>query len=62
MAHLVATDGYKEVGYEYINIDDCWLEKERDSKGKLVADKDRFPSGMKSLADYVRSTKIQYTA
>jgi len=37
-------------------IDDCWLERERDENGDLVADKERFPSGMKALADYVRKT------
>lgn len=46
--------GYLEAGYEYIIIDDCWSEKQRDDKGRLVADMERFPSGMKYLADYVR--------
>jgi len=56
MADLVVSEGYKDVGYEYINVDDCWLEKERDYKGRLVPDRQRFPSGMRALADYV-STK-----
>ena len=50
--HLVA-DGYKDVGYEYVNVDDCWPAKERDSKGQLQGDPQRFPSGIKKLADYV---------
>lgn len=51
--HIVA-DGYKEAGYEYVIIDDCWMEKERDPVTKeLVPDRKRFPSGMKALADYV---------
>ena len=54
MADIMAKDGYAAVGYEYVNIDDCWLEKERDSDGKLVPDKKRFPHGMKNLSDYVR--------
>ena len=32
---------------------DCWMEKSRDSAGRLQADKKRFPSGIKALADYV---------
>lgn len=46
--------GYKDAGYEYVIIDDCWLEMERDPVTKeLVPDRKRFPSGMKALADYV---------
>jgi hypothetical protein len=29
------------------------MEKTRDSEGRLQADKKRFPSGIKALADYV---------
>lgn len=54
MADLVVSEGYAAVGYEYINIDDCWLEKSRGQNGELVADKRRFPRGIKDLADYVR--------
>lgn len=53
MADLVVTEGYAAVGYEYINVDDCWLEKTRGSHGELVPDRKRFPRGMKSLSDYV---------
>lgn len=53
MTDIVVAEGYAAVGYEYINVDDCWLEKERDSNGQLVPDRERFPYGMKSLADYV---------
>lgn len=54
MTDLLITEGYASVGYEYINVDDCWLEKTRSSTGRLVPDRKRFPSGMKALADYVR--------
>ena len=53
MADHIVADGYKDVGYEYVNIDDCWLAKERDSSGRLQADPERFPNGIKALADYV---------
>lgn len=53
MTDIVVAEGYAAVGYEYINVDDCWLEKERDLRGQLVPDRERFPYGMKSLADYV---------
>jgi hypothetical protein len=54
MADLMVSEGYLNLGYEYINIDDCWMSKERDANGNLQADPERFPSGIKALADYVR--------
>lgn len=53
MADLMVSEGFKDVGYEFVNIDDCWPEMERDSNGRLVADRKRFPSGIKALAKYV---------
>lgn len=58
MTDLLVSEGYASAGYEYINVDDCWPERERDSRGKLVPDRDRFPYGMKSLSDYVSSLLI----
>lgn len=53
----MVNEGYKDAGYEYLIIDDCWLEKERDNvTNKLVPDKKRFPNGMKAVADYVSKT------
>ena len=54
MADRMAADGFREAGYEYVIIDDCWLDKSRDSRGRLQPDPERFPSGIKALADYVR--------
>lgn len=53
MADIIVAEGYAAVGYEYVNVDDCWLEKDRDVNGQLVPDRQRFPYGMKSLANYV---------
>lgn len=53
MADLVVSEGYADLGYEYINIDDCWLEKERSYSGHLVPDRERFPYGIKDLSNYV---------
>lgn len=55
---VLVDEGYLDAGYEYIIIDDCWLEKERDNAtGKLVEDRERFPSGLNSLANYVSYLK-----
>lgn len=55
MADLLVSEGYAAAGYEYVNVDDCWLEKSRGSRGELVADRRRFPNGMKALGQYVSS-------
>lgn len=53
MADVMVKDGWKEAGYEFVCIDDCWPSHERDAQGRLQADPKRFPSGIKKLADYV---------
>ncbi|XP_039346578.1 alpha-N-acetylgalactosaminidase-like isoform X4 [Mauremys reevesii] len=60
MADKMAEDGWKELGYEYVNLDDCWSAKERDSQGRLQPDPDRFPSGIKALADYIHSKGLKF--
>ena len=51
-ADEMVSTGMRDAGYQYIVIDDCWQIK-RDSMGFIVADPERFPSGIKALADYV---------
>ena len=58
MADAMVASGLKDAGYEYINIDDCW-HGERDKDGKIQVNKERFPSGMKALADYVHSKGLK---
>jgi alpha-galactosidase len=55
---MVAT-GMKDAGYQYIVIDDCWQVR-RDAAGRIEADSERFPSGMKALADYVHSKGLKF--
>ena len=52
--------GLSALGYEYIVIDDCWSLKERDENGRLVADPEKFPNGMKAVADYVHSKGLKF--
>ena len=35
MADLIVAEGYHDVGYTYINVDDCWLAHTRDRRGRL---------------------------
>ena len=50
---MMVKKGYLSAGYEYIIVDDCWLAHKRDDGGQLQPDPERFPSGIKSLADHV---------
>ena len=52
--------GLKDCGYEYVVIDDCWSLRKRDENGRIVPDPEKFPSGMKALADYVHSKGLKF--
>ncbi|MEO8747046.1 MAG: glycoside hydrolase family 27 protein [Rhodanobacter sp.] len=52
-ADAMVTSGMKDAGYAYVNIDDCWLLKQRGPHGELVADPEKFPQGIAAVADYV---------
>ena len=58
-ADAVVASGMKDAGYRYVVIDDCWQVK-RDADGTIVADPERFPSGIRALADYVHSKGLLF--
>jgi alpha-galactosidase len=57
-ADAMVSSGMRDAGYHYVNIDDCW-HGERDADGFIQPDPERFPSGMKVLADYVHSKGLK---
>jgi len=58
-ADAMVSSGMRDAGYRYIVIDDCW-QVSRDANGALVADPQRFPHGIKALADYVHSKGLRF--
>jgi alpha-galactosidase len=58
-ADAMVESGMKDAGYEYVVIDDCW-QVDRDENGNIIADPERFPSGMKALADYVHGKGLKF--
>ena len=48
IADAMVSDGYRDVGYEYVNIDDGWWLQRSESSGALVVKTDRFPSAAQS--------------
>eukprot|EP00794_Sanderia_malayensis_P009863 gene9862-10873_t len=59
MADKLVEDGYKEAGYTYVNVDDCWAEKSRAKNRTLVADRKRFPGGMAALSNYIHNKGLK---
>src|SRR6266581_539932 len=71
-ANAMATNGMRDAGYQYVNIDDCWQDGRsvagnNDLKrlvgrvdGHLVADPVFFPSGMPALADYIHARGLKF--
>ena len=60
MADVIAEQGYRDAGYKYVVIDDCWSLRERDENGNLVADPEKFPHGMKYVGDYIHSKGLKF--
>ena len=58
-ADAIASNGMKDAGYQYVNMDDCW-QTSRDAAGNIVADPQKFPSGIKAVADYVHSKGLKF--
>ncbi len=52
-AQEMVNNGMKAAGYDYVNIDDCWMAPSRDASGNLVPDPTRFPNGIAAVAAYV---------
>ena len=57
-ADAMVSSGMRDVGYQYVNIDDCW-QVSRDANGTIVADPAHFPSGIRALADYVHKKGLK---
>ncbi|XP_065911762.1 uncharacterized protein [Dysidea avara] len=59
IADAMETNGMKDAGYEYINLDDCWADH-RDQNGTIVPDMNRFPSGLMPVINYVHSKGFKF--
>ncbi|MFF8919447.1 NPCBM/NEW2 domain-containing protein [Streptomyces sp. NPDC015032] len=59
IADIFVEKGLKDAGYQYVNLDDCWAKPQRNADGELEADPQRFPNGIKAVADYVHSKGLK---
>eukprot|EP01095_Lingulamoeba_sp_RSL-Kostka_P009897 TRINITY_DN3465_c0_g1_i1.p1 TRINITY_DN3465_c0_g1~~TRINITY_DN3465_c0_g1_i1.p1 ORF type:complete len:422 (-),score=134.95 TRINITY_DN3465_c0_g1_i1:69-1310(-) len=59
IALAMVNNGMQKLGYEYINLDDCWAGP-RLANGTITADKSRFPSGdLKELANFLHELGLK---
>lgn len=57
-ADAMVRKGLKEVGYTYVNVDDGFFGW-RDEKGKMHTHPQRFPNGLKGVADHIHSLGLK---
>ncbi|WUJ09445.1 RICIN domain-containing protein [Actinoplanes sp. NBC_00393] len=60
MADAMVSSGMRDLGYQYVVVDDCWMNPNRDAAGNLQGDPTRFPSGMKALGDYLHARGLKF--
>ena len=76
IADAMVASGMKDAGYQYVVIDDVWHKgrtpakgwefmgtetvEGRDSNGVLIPDPNKFPHGLKYVADYVHSKGLKF--
>nr|3A5V_A Chain A, Alpha-galactosidase [Umbelopsis vinacea] len=58
-AKAIASSGLKDLGYNYVIIDDCWQKNERESSKTLLADPTKFPRGIKPLVDDIHNLGLK---
>lgn len=50
-AEAMIANGMRDLGYNYINIDDLWQLANRDANGHMIIDSTKFPRGIKYVTD-----------
>ena len=58
MADLIVEYGFKDLGYEYVLIDDCWSNG-RNSTGHLQVNETKFPNGMQHVTNRIHSLGLK---
>ena len=57
-ADAMVSQGLKDAGYNYINIDDGYFGL-RDDEGNLMTHPFRFPNGLRGIVDHVHSLGLK---
>ena len=59
-AQLLVDYGLRDLGYNYVVLDDCWANMERSDNGSLVANATKFPDGMRYVSDQLHSMGLMF--
>jgi alpha-galactosidase len=60
-SRLIVDYGLKDLGYEYVILDDCWSKgRNASNNDSLIADPQKFPSGMAQVADDVHALGLKF--
>jgi alpha-galactosidase len=59
IADSMVSNGMRDLGYQYVNIDDFWQLVDRDVKGNIQINRDKFPKGIRAVADYLHSKGLK---
>lgn len=59
-ADALVDTGLAKLGYNFVNLDDCWQASTRDVNGLIQADPIRFPSGLKALGEYIHTKGLKF--
>lgn len=51
--------GLRDVGYNYVVLDDCWQDRRGEDR-KMKVDEKKFPNGMKYIADQLHEQGLLY--
>ncbi|CEJ59911.1 Putative Alpha galactosidase (Precursor) [Penicillium brasilianum] len=60
-ANEIVNLGLKDLGYEYVNIDDCWSVKNtrNSTTQRIIPDAQKFPDGISGVADHVHQLGLK---
>ncbi|KAL1631826.1 hypothetical protein SLS56_004188 [Neofusicoccum ribis] len=58
-AQAMVDYGLRDLGYQYVILDDCWSAG-RNESGYLVPIKDKFPNGMRYVADKIHDLGLKF--
>lgn len=58
VAERIVSLGFRDLGYEYVVMDDCWSAG-RNATGYLIADPAKFPNGIAWLADKIHALGLK---
>ena len=58
-ARAMVVQGFADVGYKYLNIDDGFFGGRNKQTGELLIHPTRFPNGLKPVADYIHAQGLK---